>query len=366
MRKLNLDKCTTNEEVCKLVSTRMSEISFKDMIEKVGKDFVFQEEAAKAIYTGLSMNMNVFLSGPGGYGKSTLIKHILDLYKIPYHTIVGYKDMPVDALLGIPDMPKLLNESKYELNFKNSVFYKPGILIGEEFTDILPSTAAALKDILTEKGFRNKDETVPSLISTMIIAANKSALEIADDESKKAFYSERFPIKTEVVWSSYTARDYFNLLDIKYSSMKNKSMLYFLAKLYEGNHLNYSNTISPRTALAIAKVYLEKGIEFIKHFDINLSEIEMIGRIANIEFNKQTAEEGYEEIIDFLDAIESGIEKKAVIMFTMDIIADQEQNIELIDLRNMILKRLKRMLYKDISREGNKNFNRVHSMIDNI
>jgi hypothetical protein len=37
-------------------------------------------------------------------------------------------------------------------------FYKPGILIGEEFTDILPSTAAALKDILTEKGFHTKSE----------------------------------------------------------------------------------------------------------------------------------------------------------------------------------------------------------------
>jgi hypothetical protein len=71
--------------------------------------------------------------------------------------------MPVDALLGIPDMSKLLNESKYEVNFR--VFYKPGILIGEEFTDILPSTAAALKDILTEKGFHTKSGKVESLIS---------------------------------------------------------------------------------------------------------------------------------------------------------------------------------------------------------
>jgi hypothetical protein len=72
-----------------------------------------------------------------------LIKFVLDFYKIPYTVVVGYKDMPVDALLGIPDMSKLLNESKYEVNFKESPFYKPGILIGEEFTDILPSTAAA-------------------------------------------------------------------------------------------------------------------------------------------------------------------------------------------------------------------------------
>jgi hypothetical protein len=47
-----------------------------------------------------------------------LIKFVLDFYKIPYTVVVGYKDMPVDALLGIPDMSKLLNESKYEVNFK--------------------------------------------------------------------------------------------------------------------------------------------------------------------------------------------------------------------------------------------------------
>jgi hypothetical protein len=71
-----------------------------------------------------------------------LIKFVLDFYKIPYTVVVGYKDMPVDALLGIQICP---NESKYEVNFKESPFYKPGILIGEEFTDILPSTAAALR-----------------------------------------------------------------------------------------------------------------------------------------------------------------------------------------------------------------------------
>jgi hypothetical protein len=39
-------------------------------------------------------------------------------------------------------MSKLLNESKYEVNFKESPSINQGS-IGEEFTDILPSTAAA-------------------------------------------------------------------------------------------------------------------------------------------------------------------------------------------------------------------------------
>jgi hypothetical protein len=45
--------------------------------------------------------MNVFLRP---MVTVNLIKFVLDFYKIPYTVVVGYKDMPVDALLGIPDM----------------------------------------------------------------------------------------------------------------------------------------------------------------------------------------------------------------------------------------------------------------------
>jgi hypothetical protein len=38
--------------------------------------------------------------------------------------------MPVDALLGIPDMSKLLNESKYEVNFKSHLSINQGSLWG--------------------------------------------------------------------------------------------------------------------------------------------------------------------------------------------------------------------------------------------
>jgi len=365
MQSLNLSKCKTNSEVCELVSARMNEIKYEDMLEKVSEKFVFQEEATKAIYTGLSMNMNVFLSGPGGYGKSTLIKFILDIYKIPYHTIVGYKDMPVDALLGIPNMPKLLNESEYELNFKNSVFYKPGILIGEEFTDILPSTAAALKDILTEKGFRNKKGTTPSLIACMIVAANKSPGEIADDESKKAFYSERFPIKAEVVWESFLAKDYYELLIRRFPKTK-ITILYFLAKLFEGNHINYNNTISPRIAIAITEVYLKKGIEFIKHFDLDLTEVETIKRIANIELNKRTTKEIYTDLIANISEQENGIEKKACILFAIDKITKQEREIETVTLTNNVLKELRDMFNGETAKETNKKMNKIAAILNTI
>lgn len=309
MEILNLDQCKTNQEVCQLVSDRVNLIPYKDLIQEVEQRFVYQTEAAQAIYIGLSMNMNVFLSGPGGYGKSTLIKFILNFYKIPFTVIVGYKDMPVDALLGIPDMDKLLKESKYEINFKESAFYKPGILIGEEFTDILPSTAAALKDILTERGFHTKEGKVESLICTMIIAANKSAKEVIDDESKRAFYEERFPLQVEVNWASHTAKDYFKLLKMTFDQTE-ASLLFFMSKVFEDNHVNHNITPSPRIACDITKVYIDKGINFIGNFAINVVNVNQLKTIADKEYSTKSVAKLLKEVTFLIYSIKSAKDHK--------------------------------------------------------
>jgi energy-coupling factor transporter ATP-binding protein EcfA2 len=293
--RLDLSACTTNEEVCNAVSSRIDLIPYKELLAEVEKKFVYQNAAVNAIYTGLSTNINVFLSGPGGYGKSTLVQYILDIYNIPYTVIVGYKDMPVDALLGIPDMEKLLKESKYEVNFRESSFCKPGVLIVEEFTDVLPATAAALKTILTEKGFHTKEGKVESLISCMIIAANKSSKEIITDESTRAFYKERFPLEVDIRWQSYTAKDYFKMLALHFATA-DTSLLYFMAKMLEDNHANYNNTISPRIAIEITKVYLSKGINFITHFPINTANINELKILADREYNAKSASKLLKEI----------------------------------------------------------------------
>jgi hypothetical protein len=302
MEILNLDKCSTNEEVCNLVRARVGLISFDELMVEVDKSFVDQKKAARAIYTGLAMNMNVFLSGPGGYGKSSLVKFILNEYRIPNFTIVGYKDMPVDALLGIPNMKKLIQDSEYEIDFSKCIFGKKGVVIGEEFTDILPSTAAALKDVLTEKGFRHGDLKAESFISTMIICANKSSNEIADDDSKKALYDERFPLKVEVNWESHTVNMYMKLLSLKYPTSDMRA-LYFMSKLFETNHLSHNNIITPRKAIDITNVFLSKGLAFINSFEINTDSITQIKRQSDIEFNKESKESVLLSILSHINKI---------------------------------------------------------------
>jgi len=303
MKQLNLDKCKTNNEVCKLVKEKILSISYSELQKEVDKNFIFQEEATKAIYTGLSMNMNIYLSGPGGYGKTSLVKWVLQFYKIPYHTIIGYKDMPVDALLGIPDMKKLLNESEYELNFSKSLFCKPGILLFEEASDVLPATAAALKDILTEGGFRNKYGKTESLISNVIITANKSAKEIVDDESKKALYEERFPIKASVNWESYKTVNYYKFLLLIFPDAEIKK-LHFLAKLFEYNFEKANNCISPRQAINISKVFLISGITFLSSFNLDLTEVIYLSKQSEKESIMISFEETLEDIFKTIQATE--------------------------------------------------------------
>ena len=296
IKELDLSKCTTNKEVLSKVAQQVKLVNLDTLIAEVNMKYVFHKETVTAVYTGLSLGMNVYIYGPGGYGKTEVVQYILKLLKIPNHTISGYKDMPVEALLGVPDMRELLDNSKYKLNFNDSVFRNPGILLGEEFGDILPATAASLKDILSDRGYRSKDGRIESLISSMIITSNVSPAEMSDDESKKAFYTSRFPLKVNVGWESHTAKKYFKLLSTAFPEI-DKDRLFFLAKLFEYNAINSNNVITPRHALEITTAYEHGGLSGISAFDLDISEITRIIESAGREYKRKSINENLNLIL---------------------------------------------------------------------
>lgn len=301
MEQLDLTKCTNNEEVCALVSERLESISLEELTKIVSTKMLFQESAIKVIYTGLSLNMNVFLSSKGGFGKSTLIKLILNTYKIPYHVVVGYKDMPVDALLGVPNVKKLIEESEYEVYFQKSVFSTPGVLLLEEFTHVSEECAAVLKDILTERGFRSKSGKIESKISSVIVAANKSAKEMARDESSRALYLGRFPLTFDMSWTVFSTRRYYVLLQLLFPDNADKK-LFFLAALFNNNYEQYNNPISPRTALEVARVYFNKGISYVKFLDINIDSIDAIQAQADLHYSTASFKATIKELFTTINA----------------------------------------------------------------
>jgi hypothetical protein len=263
MELLDLSACTTNDEVSDLVIARVKSFKLEDLTATLAKNFVFHEEATRKIYTALAIGDNSILYGPGGFGKSDIVVAVCKELGLPVVCKTGYEGMKPEELLGVPNMAALLEESKYETAFENSVFSKPGILILEEFFDCDPSTAAALKDVLTARGHREGDGKKESLISSVIICGNKSPDEVSTSESTRAFYKDRFPIRYNMVWPNFAEECYMSLYRVHYGEdgryEEHQSKLLLVAKLCAGT----GHMVSPRIALKGAKVTMDLGVEYL-------------------------------------------------------------------------------------------------------
>ncbi len=214
-------------EAIQSIREKILSVPLLEVQKQVAINFYGMDKVVEALYVGTSTGKNIILYGPGGFGKSQVVKEFLRVVGVNAPTIVGYEDMEVEVLLGVPDIKKLTEHSVYELAFNRSVFRNPGILILEEFLDARPSTAAALKDVLTEGGLRQGGYFTESLISSVIICTNKSPDDMSIDDSSSAFYKERFPIRVKVVWSDYSHESYSNFLAIiKPEQVKEFPLLY--------------------------------------------------------------------------------------------------------------------------------------------
>lgn len=261
MEELDLSGCTTQKEVSTLIQGRVREVSLSDILSSLSDKFVYQEETIRKLYTALSTGHNILLYGLGGFGKSVVVKSFCKELGIPLICKVGYKDMNPEELLGIPNMKKLLDESKYETAFENSVFAIPGLLLLEEFGDVSESTVAALKDILTEKGFREGSIKKESLIGSVIITSNKTPDELVTSDTTAALYKERFPIRHNTVWSSFNKEDYSKYFSCVYKDIykAKKAECDLIARLCSDT----TDVVSPRIAGVAVTIMDKLGLEYI-------------------------------------------------------------------------------------------------------
>lgn len=261
MEKLDLSGCTTNEEVSILIQNRVREVSLSDILSSLSEKFVFQEETTKKIYTALATGNNILLYGLGGFGKSVIVKAFCEELGIPLVCKVGYKDMNPEELLGIPNMKKLLEESKYETAFEHSIFCIPGVLLLEEFGDVSESTIAALKDILTERGFREGNVKKESLIGSVIITSNKTPEELVTSDTTAALYKERFPIRHNTVWDTFNKENYSKYFSCVYREIykSKKAECDIIAMLCSDT----KSIVSPRIAGVAIGIMDSLGLEHI-------------------------------------------------------------------------------------------------------
>jgi ribosomal protein S18 len=284
LEKLNLKECKSNKEVCLKVRERVLSVDIEELINELNKQFIFHEKATRKIYTSLACNINCIIYGPGGFGKSVLIKAICEILGLPIIYKVGHSEMSTEELFGIPNMKKLLDESKYETSFENSIFSTPGILIFEEGMDVPSNISAALKDIITEGGLREGDIKKESLISSIIIAGNKSPEDLISDDSTAAFYNERFPIQHKMIWPDFKPENYLLFFNKVHNKDYNKNYKDF--KILSIICSQSENIISPRVASYSAKVVSTLGIGFLDSIpNLDLSILDEINKEIEAEYN---------------------------------------------------------------------------------
>lgn len=181
----------------------------------LAKKFVFQEELIdNLIYTILN-NQNIILYGSGGYGKSEIAQEVCKALNFTPVVINCYKNMPEEAFTGPLNMKKFTEESTYEINFKDSPFMVPGVLILEEFMDLEPDVASILKDIISAKGHRYKDKLIEHNIQAIIAIGNTPPTEVAITNPLRALYNERFPVHMNVTWEDHLPENYIELFKCK-------------------------------------------------------------------------------------------------------------------------------------------------------
>jgi energy-coupling factor transporter ATP-binding protein EcfA2 len=229
----------------------LKNFSEEQFVEAVTEKFYGMSDLARKIYIALKAGKNIILWGKGGFGKTSLMKEIATILSLDISVVVGYEDMDVESLLGIPDMKKLIEESEYEIAFEKTKFNKKALMVLEEFLDVNPKTAIALKDIITEKGFRQGSVFVPSNSLAYIICSNKSPEDVSIDYSTSAFYQERFPIRLEVKWNNYDYFAYVGLIQKVVSKdgyEEHKEAYDVLAELCSAT-TNSRQTVSPRLVI---------------------------------------------------------------------------------------------------------------------
>ncbi len=243
----------TREELIKIVSS----VNLITIQNSIAKEFYNVDDVIEFLYNAIIAGGNGILHGPGGFGKSEITKAFFKYFGITPLIVVGHSGTDIESLLGIPNIKKLTDESVHEIAFEKSVFSKAGILIFEEFLDVKPSVASALKDIITEGGYRRGDEFIHSKVGSMFICSNKAPEEVVIDFSTAAFYKERFPYSKYVIWNDYSSIVYLDLFKLVYSDIFEKEISSFklIAELCAGS-CSSDVIISPRMAFNTINLFL--------------------------------------------------------------------------------------------------------------
>lgn len=237
-----------------VVFEKLKAINF---LEVLSKKFTKCEKFAEALRLAVNAGENIIVYGPGGYGKSDMMRELLKAAGVYEDTFIMSfgEDTSETQLWGGMDYKIAGEEGRLVYHTQDS-FIRKEISVMEELLDAPVNTLLALKDTLEAKEFRKGSQREPLKTRIVIAFTNKSPQEVEDlGEYARALMS-RFRIELYHGWESHKYSDYLELLT-KALPGKNIKTIELASQTFE--ILSREKEISPRIAIAATKLMLQSG-----------------------------------------------------------------------------------------------------------
>ena len=331
---------TTDEEVFQ----KLKSIDIESVLKK---KFTKSEKFAKALKIAIDNEENLIVFGPGGYGKSDMIREILTAAGIMNKSFIMScgEDTDESKLYGGIDIPAM-KEGKLRYNIKDSFINYP-IVVFEELLDAQVNALLSLKDTLEAREFRKGSQRKKIRTKMVIALTNRSPEEVSQMGPYAEALMQRFRIELEHKWSSHTRQDYLELLDGRFNPRtdKEKKIINTMSGILE-TISKKKECICPRIAIAATKVALSAGSSSME--DI-LKNISFVHGLAGMEDTYKTMMRDM-VINEELSKIQEAYDK-------IDNIEDSNKmnNIEKISQLNKIIMTIGRMNVHDESYNAKNN-----------
>jgi hypothetical protein len=231
----------------------LAEIAQPPRIKAIlSENFVFTDEMAEILSLGFAGGKNILVFGPGGHGKSEMVKSVIEGLGLQDDTFYQFfgEGMDEARLFGGLDFKKLEDEKVLEYHPEKS-FLNSRVAVFEELFDAPASVLLALKDVLTAKELRNGAQRFKMRTEVIIVLTNKDPSEISELGASAHALVERFPLKMNLDWSDYSAKAYLAMFEKVAPKMGHPILNGFKAILAEVVAKSTAEAcfVSPRTAV---------------------------------------------------------------------------------------------------------------------
>lgn len=240
------------------------------------KRFVQYDRLATALAVALQAKMNLWLWGPGGYGKSDMVETVLRGLGHGAELFIQAfgPGMTPEKLLGNMDIKKFKREDEIGYALEKS-FMNYRFAVFEEMPDAAKTVLFLLKDILAARQYRDGSTTFPMKTETIIVCSNLSPESVAQEGPDAEALIQRWPLVLRVEWEDFGTEAYTALLhkrqsDFSESGVDGKSAVPMLAN-FCSDLAAKGERLPPRIVLGAAKALVTyakiHGHSDIKPFD---------------------------------------------------------------------------------------------------